>query len=245
MLLADCITDYTASYGLTTSLFLAGAVGGVTHCAGMCSPFVLAQTERQGTQSEGMKTLNLKRISNQLLLPYHVGRMMTYVMLAVVFSSVLNLAFLFSGTRAMLSALILMLAGILFLISAFPVLGTIFPWAVKLQWGQPFSWISGLTAKLSKGTSTIKSLMLGVILGFMPCGLVVSAVMAASTAPSPLQAGFSMAAFTVGTMPALMLVALGGGTIKNKYPKLSQRFSQGAMTISALWLFVLAGNLLL
>ena len=45
MIIADCISNFTTSYGLPASLFLAGLVGGATHCAGMCSPFVFAQID--------------------------------------------------------------------------------------------------------------------------------------------------------------------------------------------------------
>jgi sulfite exporter TauE/SafE len=47
-MLADCLHDLTqlGPGGVTAmvgALFLAGLAGGVTHCAGMCAPFVLAQ----------------------------------------------------------------------------------------------------------------------------------------------------------------------------------------------------------
>lgn len=238
MIIANCISEFTTSYGLPVSLFLAGLVGGFTHCAGMCSPFVLSQVK------EG-HNVRMARLRGALLLPYHAGRMVTYVLLALVFSTFLNLAFLFSDTRALITAPLLMLAGLLFLISAFPGLGQVFPWAIKFQITKPFAFVSGAASGLMQSTGLFKRFLLGVLLGFMPCGLVISALMAASTAPTPVYAALSMMAFTLGTMPALVLVGFGGAGLKQKYPKISLRFSQGAMTISALWLFVLAGNMIL
>lgn len=235
MIFADCISTFTTSYGLPVSLFLAGLVGGFTHCAGMCAPFVLAQTDDEMP--------SLKRLGGALLLPYHLGRMTTYVVLAALLSSLVNLAFLFSDLRAALSALLLMLAGSLFLVSAFPKFSALLPWSVRLQITAPFTLIMKGAQSFMRARNPFKKYILGVILGFMPCALVVSALMAASTAPSVFSAAVAMSAFALGTMPALFMVSLGGHTLKARYPKFSTRFSQGALAISALWLFVLAGTL--
>jgi hypothetical protein len=87
--------------------------------------------------------------------------------------------------------------------------------------------------------------MLGVLLGFMPCGLVISALLASASAINTLQAAVAMAAFAAGTMPALMLTALGGQALQGRYPGAAARLSQGAMFISGLWLFTLAGLMFL
>lgn len=237
MILSQCISDFTMSYGLHFSLFLAGLVGGFTHCAGMCSPFVFAQMKGGGGKSGG----EIKRLGQELLLPYHVGRMTTYVTLAVLVSSVINLAFIFSGARALISAPLLILAGILFLVSAFPALGRLFPWVVRMQLAKPFSFLMKFSSRLMQSDDVFKRFGLGILLGFMPCGLVASALLASSTAQSPVMAGLAMASFAIGTMPALILVGLGGSAVQYKYPKLFTRLSRGAMVVSSLWLFALAG----
>lgn len=231
-MLMQCISDFGTQYGLPTSLFLAGLVGGATHCSLMCSPFVLAQVN---------ENVSLQRPAPYLLLPYHLGRMTTYVALAVLLASVLNLAFVFSGTRALISAPLLVLAGVIFLVSAFPRLAVIFPWVSKIQVSAPYAIIGRFSSKLMRGSGIFKRYALGVLLGFMPCGLVVSALMAAATAPSPVYAGASMAAFTVGTMPALIMVALGGHAVQRKYPAATKYLTRSAMALSSLWLFALAG----
>jgi len=231
LFIGQCIHDVAVSHGLMISLFLAGLVGGATHCAGMCSPFVLAQIgEKPG----------MKRLSGGLLIPYHLGRMVTYVGLAVLVSSIVNLAFVFSGLKSLIAAPILVLAAVVFLISAFPKMLTVFPWAGRVRFSVPYSFIESFTSKLMRKPGVFKRFGLGVMLGFMPCGLVASALMAASTAPNVGQAALAMAAFTVGTMPALILVAFGGGALKYKYPKASMRMSQGAMVISSFWLMAIA-----
>tara|TARA_R110002153_G_scaffold54268_7_gene150827 strand:+ start:7422 stop:8132 length:711 start_codon:yes stop_codon:yes gene_type:complete len=236
MFIGQCIHDIATTHGLVISLFLAGLFGGFTHCAGMCSPFVLAQL---GPQTE------LKRIRSSLLIPYHLGRMTTYVTLAILVSSVINLAFVFSGLKALIAAPLLVLAGVIFLVSALPQLSSIFPWVAHIRLAAPYKFIVQFSSKLMRNPNALKRYGLGILLGFMPCGLVVAALLASASAPNAVQAAIAMGAFTFGTMPALILVAFGGNMLKKKYPRASMRITQGAMVISGLWLFALAGQLLL
>ena len=233
---AQCVQDFSMQNGLVISLFLGGLAGGFTHCSAMCGPFVLAQSTGHGAPER-----TLARLSRSALLPYHLGRMTTYVFLAVIFHSVLNLALLFSSYKAVLTAPILMLAGVLFLISVFPALSRVFPWAGTIRLGLPFGFISKHSAAFMTEPGVFKRYMLGIMLGFMPCGMVVAALMAASTAPSVLQASLAMGAFALGTMPALVLVALGGRSLQTRFPKAAGTIKQSAMAVSALWLFALAG----
>jgi hypothetical protein len=231
----ECVHSFTAQYGLIASLFLGGLVGSLTHCAMMCSPFVLAQSEAGPV---------LERPARSLLLPYHLGRMTTYIGLGVLFHSVVNLAYLFSGARVLISAPLLMLAGVLFLISVFPSLSSLFPWAKPLSLPSGFLAIGGRTSALMRSTSPLPRYGLGILLGFMPCGLVVAALMAAATAPSAAQAALAMAAFSIGTMPALMAIGVCGKSLKQRFPKQFRQLSQTAMVVSSLWLFALAGSLI-
>lgn len=236
MFIAQCAYDFTVSYGLVTSMFLAGLVGGATHCVGMCSPFVLAQVGGDA---------KLQKLSSLLLLPYHFGRMTTYVILAILVNSVINLAFIFSDTKTLIAAPMLVFAGILFLVSAFPRLSVLFPWANTIRVSVPYKMIRRISSRLMKNPSVVGRYALGILLGFMPCGLVLAALMASSTASNTLYAGLAMAAFTVGTMPALVIVAFGGYTLKSKYPNVAKRMSQGAMIVSGIWLLALAGIMVL
>ncbi|MCB9964875.1 MAG: sulfite exporter TauE/SafE family protein [Rhodospirillales bacterium] len=232
---SGCLHDISLSYGLPLSLFLAGLVGGMTHCVAMCGPFVLSQTGK------------VEKIGQAFLLPYHLGRLTTYTILAVLLGSVLNAAFLFLPVRTLIVVPILCLAGILFIVSAFPSLMRLFPWATRLGGRAliPYQSMARSVAFLSQNPSGIKKFLMGIILGFMPCGLVLSALMAASTAENGLSAGLAMAAFGVGTMPALMATGLGGGFLKTKFPVTMQRVTQVFMVWSGLWLFALAGMMLM
>lgn len=231
--IGSCLHEVTLTRGLPLSLFTVGLVGGFMHCTTMCGPFVLSQTG------------HLQKPSQAMLIPYHLGRITTYTLLAVLLSSVLNLAFLFLPIRAFIIAPILMTAGLIFFINAFPSLGKIMPWLVDLRFSMPYSIISRGFSKLSGSNNFVKKYLTGVLLGFMPCGMVVSALMAASTAPNTGQAALAMMAFGAGTMPALMATAFGAELFKTRYPVAMRRVTQGMMVWSGLWLFAMAGFLLI
>ena len=233
----DCFHFLTTSYGLAWSLFLAGLAGGVSHCLIMCGPFVVAQAG--GIQPGRGHFLR------SLILPYHLGRLTTYVLLAVVFNAFLNLAFLFQPSRALLVAPMLVTAAAIFIITAFPKLGEIFPWVVRLRLPIPSRFLSRFYRPLLSEKRPTRRFVLGVLLGFMPCGLVVSALMAAATAQDVWSAALAMAAFSFGTMPALFALGFGGGFLNRAVLPGGYAVRQGFMVLSALWLFFLAGALVL
>lgn len=139
-MIAQCAFDIAVRHGLVVSLFLAGLLGGVSHCPGMCAPFVLAQTDNRP---------GLVRVNRFLLLPYHVGRMTSYIIIAVVVSFILDAAFLFSDARSIIVAPLLMAAACFFLISAFPKLGRIFPVFVRVNLTFMYRAIAPAVTKLS------------------------------------------------------------------------------------------------
>lgn len=232
---AQCVHDFATSYGLGISLFVGGLVGSATHCAGMCSPFVLAQTPNGPY---------LVKASKNLLLPYHMGRLTTYIFLGALAHSLINLAYLFSGMKGFISAPLLALAGIIFLVSAFPQWSSVFPWVSRFKFPASFNALSSKATNLMRSQSLLSRYLLGVLLGFMPCGLVVAALLAVASASSLTQAMLGMTAFALGTMPLLIVIGVVGSTLHKKFPKFFSLFSRGAMVFSGLWLFALAGFLI-
>lgn len=226
--------------GLAASLFAAGLVGGFTHCVGMCSPFVLAQATLPGT-GPGV----LARLRAAALIPYHLGRGTTYIVMAVLFSSVLSLMVLTAPVKAAISAIFLALAGLVFLTAAIPALATVFPWLSGLRLPLPIRVFDRLSRPFLNSPSLWRRYVLGVLLGFMPCGMVVAAILAAATAGTPLKTAMVMGVFVVGTIPALFLTAAGGQALKALCPALVPRLSAVLILLSGLSLFYFAGILIL
>ncbi len=220
---------------MAVSLLTAGLFGGFTHCAGMCGPFVMAQLGGKG----GMQTTALTRITGAALLPYHLGRMTTYVSLGVIFNLFFH-ALPASPVRTALSTALLLTAAVVFLSIAIPRLGAVFPWAMQLRLPMP----SKLVTRISAPLMSKHHYLLGVLLGFLPCGLVTAALLAVSTAANPLQAATGMAAFAAGTFPALFLVGLGGESIRARWPRFAQLAGAAAMVFSSLSLIGMAGTMI-
>jgi sulfite exporter TauE/SafE len=133
---------------------------------------------------------------------------------------------------------ILSTAAILFLVNAFPNLRKILPFTDYIKLPIPQKWLS------YNKIHTLKPYFMGVMLGFMPCGLVLSALLITSTASTPYESALAMASFGIGTMPALILIAIGSKVVKQKYAHINYTFTRTLTVISSLWLCVTVGIIL-
>lgn len=222
-----CFENVNLAYGLPFGLFTMGLVSGFTHCIGMCGPFIISQSG------------HLSKTRDAMLIPYHAGRIVTYVILAVILASLVNVIAFFSPIRILVIVPLLSFAGILFIVNAFPKLQIMFPWANKL------SLIIGQNHIRKLFSKSNNRFLMGMTLGLMPCGMVMGAIMASSAAPTYMSTAISMAAFGLGTIPALIVTAIGGQKLQQKFPNKMPTVRAGFMVWSGLWLFAMAGLIVL
>ncbi len=216
---------------LIVLLFLTGLWGGLTHCAGMCGPFVLTQID-QRLESIGIHEFGRwSRLRGAALVPYHLGRMTTYAALGAAAGSVGALFVATTNFRWILAVFLLVAAGI-FAAQAFglPALG-----ALK---GPPI--LSRVIGRLARNPSPIGRYALGLALGFLPCGLLYGALAAAAAAGDPVSGAIGMIAFAVGTAPALIAVGWGGVLLGGRRRQTLQRLTRPMLVFNALLLAVLA-----
>lgn len=238
--LAHC-KQIAMSHGpLLLSMFLAGLVGSASHCAAMCGPFVLAQT---GETMTGLKVGSgeLRRLAGAALLPYHSGRAVTYILLAVVLSLPLQLLGSLSQLR-FVPAIALLLGALLFLLLGFRSLRG------SLESG---SLGGGLGARLGRIAGPLfakpwgwRGVGLGMVLGFLPCGLLYAAIGAAAATADPLAAAMSMALFTLGTFPMLWLVGYLGGWAQRRWSKWARPVMPAIALLNAVVLGAMAWKLI-
>jgi hypothetical protein len=215
---AHCKSVAIAHGPLLLSMFLAGLIGSASHCAAMCGPFVLVQT------SETMARLKvgsgeLRRLAGAALLPYHAGRAITYILLAVLLSLPLKLMAQLPQLR-FIPAVALALGALLFLVLGFRGLrGSLESGIAGVGLG---AWLGRVTKPLFARPWGWHGLGLGVLLGFLPCGLLYAAIGAAAATSDPLAAAMSMAAFTLGTFPMLWLVGYLGGWAQRRWHKMAR-----------------------
>jgi len=199
-----CGAAVAANGGLIASLFLAGLTGSLSHCTGMCGPFVLGQVGMRLVTAPVTRMRELRRLTGALLLPYHAGRLTTYAALGAAAASIAGrLSNL--GSLHWLPAVLIFAAAVAFLLQALGLAGflTFAAPSAAGGWARAISWAA---RPFSENPVGRRGYALGVVLGFLPCGLLYAAVAIASATAQPVAGAAGMAAFWVGTVPSLIAV---------------------------------------
>ncbi len=90
----------------------------------------------------------------------------------------------------------------------------------------------------------LKNYFLGILLGFIPCGLLYGAVATAVSLDSKLAATLAMLAFGIGTIPSLFLTACGGYWFFDKIQNHLKLFTKIILFINVITLLVMAFGLI-
>jgi sulfite exporter TauE/SafE len=100
------------------------------------------------------------------------------------------------------------------------------------------AWIGRLVPALAgRSGQAVSPVLSGLAWGFMPCGMVYLALFNASLTGSPVWGAAYMAAFALGTMPALLATAWGAGGLlkKARQPTTSRSLRRGlGLAVAAL-----------
>jgi sulfite exporter TauE/SafE len=240
----DLITDFTAlcrqglhglsllPAGLPLSLFLAGLAGSLVHCVGMCGPFVLGQVIADTGPTTG-RYGEWQRLTGAALVPYHLGRLTTYTALGA-FAGAVTALFVATTGFAWLSGVMLALAAILMVLQALGLaLGATSP-------------LSGVVSRLAgpfvSSPAPANRYALGLVLGFLPCGLLYGALAAAAGTASALQAALAMMAFGLGTLPALVGVGWLGLILRRRLEGLRRWIAAPLLVANAFVMLMLASQ---
>ena len=231
---AHCQVALDRNGPLILALFMTGLVGSAGHCAGMCGPFVLAQVGAL----RNAPGAGIERLAGAALWPYHLGRATTYVALGALLAAPIGLLGAVRELR-WIPAAMLVLAAVLFLVQAlrgWKLVGAIGTGAGK---GGMLGRARGLFARPvgSRGYA------LGVVLGFLPCGLLYSALGAAAATGDPLAAGFGMLGFVLGTMPMLMAIGFLGRGAADHWRGLARKAMPVIAAVNAVVLLAMAWRL--
>jgi len=245
--ISQCAAAIDGSEGLLLALFMAGLAGGVSHCVGMCGPFVISQVQARLEAVPAAAMSELKRVSGGALVPYHLGRVTTYMGLGALGALATRQLAEVPALHAV-AAVLLAGAALFFIGYALRGLGVTLPWTAGMD-------ASGGEGTLARAWGrTIKPLFshptglrgygLGIALGFLPCGLLYGALAAAAARGDALTAAFAMAAFWLGTVPALLGLGLAGGAILGRWPDVARQAAPGLLVVNGAFLFYLAWGML-
>ncbi len=180
-----------------TSGFLIGLMGSF-HCAGMCGPLALALPIHTDNK--------WKRFF--LSLSYNLGRVLTYSLLGLLFGLLGKKLFIGKGQQyfsIVLGVLILLAVIKIYLL---PKVNIPFPLYDKFN-----AFIKTNIARYIKNDDAISLLIIGVLNGFLPCGLVYVAIATALAAGSLSGSILIMAFFGLGTLPMMSFIVFVGKSI--------------------------------
>jgi sulfite exporter TauE/SafE len=176
------------------ALFLVGLLGG-THCVGMCGGIVSAMS--MGGQ-----------VGWGLHLAYNAGRILSYAVAGAI-AGALGAASLGLEGQIPVRMLLYFVANLMLVALGLYLIGLSGALAFTERAGQAL-WrrVQPLTRRYLPVRSVAQAFPLGVLWGWLPCGLVYSALASALTAGSAGRGAAMMLAFGLGTLPNLLLAGL-------------------------------------
>ena len=171
------------------AIFLVGFLGGFGHCIGMCGGFVMTYTLKI-QETDQTAPSKWQTIYPHLL--YNSGRVLTYVILGEIFGflgSSLGVIFALRDIQGVLQ----LFAGLVMVIMGFDLAG----W-IPASGPDTFPGISGfkrLVQSMFNRVNRKNIFILGMVLGFIPCGLVYAAGAKAAATQSILGGMITMLVF--------------------------------------------------
>ena len=181
--------------------FVIGIVGSL-HCIGMCGPIALALPVR--THNNFRRTIGL--------LLYNSGRILTYALFGTLFGF-LGKSFHLAGIQRQISIFL----GVLI------IAGLLLPYILKQKnkltgwWYKIFGSLYSELSSLLKNGSFGSLFIIGILNGFLPCGLVYLAIAGAIAQPEVLYGTIFMVMFGLGTVPAMFGIGWASKYISLKF----------------------------
>ncbi len=196
---------------------LAGAAGSF-HCFGMCSVFALSLAPS--------RTARWRTIGRQLT--YNSGRVVSYCFLGVMAGTLGHFA-VASGPLATAQRALALASGALMSVMALQLLGYRLPLSLAVAGAPLLRGVRGLLT--TPGAAA--PLAFGVFNGFLPCPLVYAFVAQAVATGSIVGGLRTMAAFGLGTFPAMLLVGLAGVSLAPRWRTVGVRAAGGVLLLFA------------
>lgn len=206
---------------------------GSSHCVGMCGGIASALSAQQ----TGGARQDLQRS-----LAYNLGRVSSYAAAGAVAGSFGAALVHAAGSEGMLvlrSVAALLIIGVGLSVMGWPGLVT----RLEVVGGAFWKRVAPLARRARMSESPFAPFLLGTLWGWLPCGLVYSALALAVTGGSAATGALVMAAFGLGTLPAVVGVGLAAQRGVTLLRGANARRAAGAMVVGfGVWTFVAAGS---
>lgn len=202
------------------SALLMGLIGS-THCVGMCGGIISTLSTNFNNSAQ--------RQSFSIQLFYNIGRISTYTFFGLLigfFSS--NLMELLPDPHAFS----MKIAGIFFILLGLYISQIMNSFKYFEAAGHKL-WIKiePFGRKYLPAQDNFSALKLGLVWGWLPCGLVYSALALAITQLNPLHSALTMLVFGLGTLPTLLLVGHFATNVKHFLQNKALRMGLGLILI--------------
>ncbi|MCK4910844.1 MAG: sulfite exporter TauE/SafE family protein [Thermodesulfovibrionales bacterium] len=205
--------------------FAAGVLGGFGHCIGMCGPLVASYS------IHGRGFPGLSGYLPHLL--YNAGRITTYASIGVV----MGLSGSFASTVANIRGaqhFVLLVAGMVMAFMGIAIASGRNPEFIGKTVEESSPVMFRAARAVIDTPSAFRYFPLGLLLGFMPCGLSYSIFIGAAASGGPVQGGAFALSFGLGSAPALILFGLLAGHVGAHARGIIYRF--GGMIVAAMGL---------
>ncbi len=189
------MSDITAWFLALGGAFVAGLAGSTTHCLAMCGGISAALGAHSSRQ--------------HLVWLYQAGRVLGYGLIGGLGAALAGGLVKYSGWRSAGLALRWLLAAALLLIGLHLITG--WRWFDRLSTAGQAVWrrIAPFAGRLLPPRHAGHALVLGLLWGWLPCGLVYAMLPAAWVSGDAWRGASLMIAFGLGTVPAMGLTAFG------------------------------------
>lgn len=211
---ACCVPAGRRMTAFLYAALLAGLAGGV-HCASMCGGVVTALASQDPPAGSVRRRIALVPVPQAprllLQLAYNSGRLLTYAVLGALVGTAGSAALIMQQVapieRLLFAAAhgFMLLIG-LYLLGALPVLSRIESLGARLWRG-----LQPLVRHVLPAHTLPRALAMGLLWGFVPCGMVYTVLISAMLSGSPLNGALTMLAFGVGTLPNVLGLGLLAG----------------------------------
>lgn len=215
------------------SLFMVGLLSS-THCVGMCGGIMGALTMAIPADAKAQQRF--------IVIAYNFGRIASYTLMGVL------VGFFAEQIAAVGGSLILRVLAAVVLIAMGLYLADWWRGLTKLETIGRYLWVylQPFSKRLMPVDNIAKALQLGALWGWLPCGLVYSALASAMTQPGPLLAGSAMFAFGLGTLPVVLAAGLAAQQLTRLLQRRGLRMLMGSLIIIfgvwTLWAALAHGN---
>jgi sulfite exporter TauE/SafE len=228
--MATTCAKTTMNSELTLLAALAAGLVGSTHCLGMCGGIAGAV----GVSARSMADSGRGAFLYTVL--FNLGRVSSYALIGAI-AGTLGSGLISATDIPALSAAARGLTGLLMVLIGLQIA---FGWSllrfIEESGARFWTRLAPLARRILPVRTPFHAVMLGMLWGWLPCGLVYSILLMALLAADPGQSALLMVVFGLGTLPAMTLTGLAGTRLKLSMSRSNVRLAAGLiLVLLGLW----------